>query len=428
MMKTSKRTWTSCLPAALLLALVGLLGLAGLIYLGAQAGLVDLSRIDLPDWISPPRTALVLEIRPEGAEVLLDGQKAGVTPLTLTVAPGAHDVLVQAGGYLPWTVRLQSEAGQTLRFHHTLVFRPQLTRIAVTAMMPAWDTAGNLHYIDSSNGFRWMRLDNTGVTTELGALPGEPWRVWLSPDGTHMLVSLISGDSPSGMLLTAGGGSVDLSVTVPAVEWASDSQSFRLLGTPVTPEEAANPDAPLSGLLGLWQGTPDGRLTELPFTAGNSTAFASALGTSLDGQYLAAGSAGAVEFWQNLPTGASYVTAITPAYWVGWLGRCAQYLTESGALHCYIPELNQDEDLGIQALPPLRLTPDGRLVYVTYNHEEGGSTFWRVDVTNGARNMLNEAALIPPEVSDFAVSLDGKRIALVDDYGRLWRLDLAPAR
>jgi len=428
MMKIPQRTWKSCLPAALLFALVGLLGLAGLVYLGTQAGLVDLSRIAWPDWLSPQRTALVVNVQPDGAEVRLDGQPAGVTPLTLHVSPGAHDLLVQAEGYLPWTTRVQAVNNEELRFDHRLVYRPQVTRLAVTAQLPAWDAGGNLHYIDASNGYRWVRLDGSGVTTELGALPGEPRHAWLSPDGTRMLVSLTSGDSPAGMLLSAGAASVDLSVTAQAVVWAADSRSFHLLGTSVTPGEVVNPDAPLSGTLGLWQGAPDGRLVELPFTAGGSSAFASALAFSPDGRYLAAGSAGALELWMESAWGPSYVTGITPAYWVGWWGGRALYLTEAGALHAFDPALTTDEDLNLTALPPLRLMPDGELVYVTTNPSEGGSAFWRVNLDNGARELLNEAALIPPAVSDFAVSPDGLRIAFVDAYGRLWRLDLAPAR
>jgi len=52
-------------------------------------------------WGTAPATAvsggLTVETSPAGADVLVDGQKRGVSPLTLSVAPGAHTVAVRLG-------------------------------------------------------------------------------------------------------------------------------------------------------------------------------------------------------------------------------------------------------------------------------------------------------------------------------------------
>src|SRR5262249_24798015 len=45
-----------------------------------------------------PRTGnLTIQTRPDGSEVLVDGERRGVTPLTMALAPGAHTVTVQNG-------------------------------------------------------------------------------------------------------------------------------------------------------------------------------------------------------------------------------------------------------------------------------------------------------------------------------------------
>ena len=40
---------------------------------------------------------LTIDTRPAAAEVLIDGERRGVTPLTLSLAPGAHSITVRNG-------------------------------------------------------------------------------------------------------------------------------------------------------------------------------------------------------------------------------------------------------------------------------------------------------------------------------------------
>jgi hypothetical protein len=77
--------------------------------------------------LSPlPRTAsasvatltgsLVVDSRPGGAAVTIDGKPAGVTPLLLTVvAPGSHIVRIERVGYRSVTARVDVKAGQRAR-------------------------------------------------------------------------------------------------------------------------------------------------------------------------------------------------------------------------------------------------------------------------------------------------------------------------
>jgi len=65
---------------------------------------------------------LIVESRPPGATVKIDGAPAGTTPLTLeTIAPGRHTVLIERAGYQPWTTTIDVKAGERPRVAASLV-------------------------------------------------------------------------------------------------------------------------------------------------------------------------------------------------------------------------------------------------------------------------------------------------------------------
>src|SRR5690606_7911511 len=63
-----------------------------------------------------------LEVRsePERARVRVDGRDVGVTPVSLGVKPGPHEVVVELEGYDPSRLPVEAERGQTHRVQATL--------------------------------------------------------------------------------------------------------------------------------------------------------------------------------------------------------------------------------------------------------------------------------------------------------------------
>ncbi|MBI3832308.1 MAG: PEGA domain-containing protein [Planctomycetes bacterium] len=60
---------------------------------------------------------LVVDVKPRGAEVLVDGELVGVTPLTLDKAPiGQHELLVRKTNCGPFSQRVDLHAGEKLEF------------------------------------------------------------------------------------------------------------------------------------------------------------------------------------------------------------------------------------------------------------------------------------------------------------------------
>ena len=82
-----------------------------------EVTLVPVNRPAAPARPAPPVVgSLVIESRPTGAEVTLDGRPAGVTPLTIaSVAPGRHTVVITAAGMKPVTSTVVIKAGERAR-------------------------------------------------------------------------------------------------------------------------------------------------------------------------------------------------------------------------------------------------------------------------------------------------------------------------
>ena len=56
--------------------------------------------------------SLVIESRPAGARVFLDGRDLGTTPISLPdVAPGPHRVRIEMAGFSPWVTMAEVKAG-----------------------------------------------------------------------------------------------------------------------------------------------------------------------------------------------------------------------------------------------------------------------------------------------------------------------------
>jgi hypothetical protein len=84
----------------------------------AQSVIVDLVRpapgaAPAPSQFSAP---LIVESRPAGAAVYLNGRRIGTTPMTLESVPtGSHALRLELDGYRRWTASVRVAAGQRNR-------------------------------------------------------------------------------------------------------------------------------------------------------------------------------------------------------------------------------------------------------------------------------------------------------------------------
>lgn len=73
-----------------------------------------------------------LDSKPEGAQVKIDGQSAGVTPLSTSLSPGAHVLELSTGGE-PRVIPITVTAGETLGQYVELSGVPSLGRLSISS-------------------------------------------------------------------------------------------------------------------------------------------------------------------------------------------------------------------------------------------------------------------------------------------------------
>jgi PEGA domain len=80
----------------------------------------------IPQGATATTGVVVVESRPSGAQVTMDGTPVGATPLTLPeVAPGTHRITLQMSGFSPWVTTAQVTAGARTRVAASLEQGPQ---------------------------------------------------------------------------------------------------------------------------------------------------------------------------------------------------------------------------------------------------------------------------------------------------------------
>src|SRR5256885_13837758 len=87
---------------------------------GVAVAIVALRGIPLRAFglLQPQPGSLTIQTRPDASEVLVDGERRGVTPITLSLAPGGHVITVRSGGderVVPLTIAAGSDVTQHLQ-------------------------------------------------------------------------------------------------------------------------------------------------------------------------------------------------------------------------------------------------------------------------------------------------------------------------
>ena len=107
---------------------------------------VYLTRIEdqVPQETVPQESAIWINSEPAGANVLLDNEYRGITPVTLkNTVVGEHTLILQKGGYNDFVTKLQTVQGQTLPITAVLnAISPVSTPLPVQTPVPSRTYAG----------------------------------------------------------------------------------------------------------------------------------------------------------------------------------------------------------------------------------------------------------------------------------------------
>ena len=155
-------------------------------------GLLAIRRLPLPQFASSqPQTGnLTIDTRPAGAQVLINGEGRGATPLTLALAPGAHTITLRSGSderVVPLTIAAGAEVSQ---YYEMKVAEPA---VVAGSLSIATDPPGARVSVDGKP------RGNSPLT--VGDLTAEPHKVTVTNDAgsVERTVAVAAGSTTSVM-------------------------------------------------------------------------------------------------------------------------------------------------------------------------------------------------------------------------------------
>ncbi|GAA6741896.1 PEGA domain-containing protein [Thermus oshimai] len=161
----------------------------------------DVARYFVGRLPTPATATLVLDSRPQGAEVYLDGRLQGRTPLTLAVNPGRHEVEFRLSGYQPYRATVNPGPGERVQILAQLVPLPR-TGVLLLRSTPS----GAEVYLDGSLRGRTpldLTLPEGRYSVELRLSGYEPYRatVQVRAGETARLEARLTPEPRTGTLL-----------------------------------------------------------------------------------------------------------------------------------------------------------------------------------------------------------------------------------
>ncbi len=231
---------------------------------------------------------LVIHTTPPGAEVILDGQIVGRSPLDVVTSPGAHRLALNLEHYLGWQDIVQVTTGVTSVIDIKLEFQPyELCKVETSVVSRIisleWTSDNKLRYAILSKlrpiqGTRpqewsWWTFDPAIYSKQPYAYPSAPIHdpvleslgiypnraaLSVSPDGTRLIYTVFDecrqqvGDCPSGYCLF---------LDCPVWQATADGIDRILLGWTPTPATAAfwSPDGTWAMIYSWDEGGPPWR-------------------------------------------------------------------------------------------------------------------------------------------------------------------------
>lgn len=305
---------------------------------------------------------LRVESEPTGAAVEIDGRARGHSPIEVTVAPGAHRVVLRRQGYADATYAVRADAGQTVAVAGELWLRqpeawrlrpvfPGATiadatflgggRLALTVALPPGDER-QLWLVDGRGGAR--RLGRWPARGAIAASPDGAWIAYLAAsDGAatsgaadELWLAGEDGERGSRLFALTGGDErlVDLS-------WAPDARRLLL----VSRQQLAS-------------GAQRTRVRLLDTATGEARELASVPSAIVPGSYA----------WSPDAERFALLTRVGQLTSLCLLGTDGEFR--------YLADLGRDAPMPL-AFPPLAWSPDGaRLLYAAPAQDRPAASGW----------------------------------------------------
>lgn len=377
--------------------------------------------LKLPNFLQPSTQAsslpLAINVVPTGSIILLDDQ---LFDPSHPLPPGDYTIMVSHDGYVSAVEELRVHSDQNNQITIHLMPDISVNAIADDVTIPGWDQQGNLFFLNlrENKVYKWSNNTMTPVLD----LVGEVNQLIYLLDGTRA-IALVSENSYGSNKLQMVNFQTGEMNSLPVDPW------FFTVGDGEGNIWGLNNDLIESIDKPVWNLQLGSAPVFYALESPNLAQYGDDILVDSLGQWLAIEGSKGIAIWE-IATGKLMATFenATESVWVQNPRPGLAFLSTDRSLNFAQAELEWESVRLLSNLQaPLAVMPGGsEIVFTRYNPFEGGTSFWAVDTATFGVRLLSEAKTESGRAGQFAVSLDGKKIAFVNERNTLYLVVLEP--
>jgi len=393
-----------------------------------------------------PGLGLSVESNPSQAQIWLDGEEVGYTPLTLAVEPGQHVVEVTKEHYATWRRIIEVAPGDRVELVATLPFLPFTTQLTEEGgESPVWgDQEDILYVVGSPETAHQLLVFDVRYPRDPELLEVRmvvPGSLQFSPSVSRLLLyryadeqtripTLFAFDVASDVLRPIGP-SLETGFVVIGAAW-SPAGDIAYVTVPILPHDLPPEDRQRATRSSLWVSDEDGSNPREVFEFAPESVEVRRIGWSPAEEVLL------IEEPQALWT--LDLSSFQSTKLVEGVGIERAQWAPNGANVAYLEIDSETSDVTLWitnsqgsvkrrllqgAITDFRWAPkDPKLIFARTDPSSQISSFWSVDPKTGEVLLLADGSIIGQRVDNFTISPSGKRIAFEGGDGKIWLLTL----
>ena len=361
-------------------------------------------------------TRLTITVIPDDATIKVNQQSYDSKSI---LVPGDYVVEVSANGYFPTEEDVSLHANEHMNLTIRLMPIISIQAIAEDAINPGWDQHGNLYFFNQYQG-RIQEWANDSLSSGVDIM-GQVYQILYLPNGTQAIILVGQGMDIASKLFMVNLQTGELA-DLPVAGFVSMEQDGKTIWGIYDNLDVGSTKPVWSLKLGGFS---------QPLSLDNPQLISNVFEILVDpsGQWLAGEGGKGIIIWE-IASGmmvATFEDASSPAWIQSPLPGLA-FLDSNHSLNFARADLNWNPTVLLDYVQgPIANMPGGsEIVFSRYNPFAGGTSFWAVDtVTLGVR-LLSEAKIESGKVDQFSISLDGKKIAFINENNVLYLVVLEP--
>ncbi len=353
---------------------------------------------------------------PEGSEVFIDGQSVGVSPLEIDVRTGTHKLRITNKSFEPYETKISIQSRKITKVEYKLKYKPKAKLINEDVGFSSWTTDNQLLFYQNSNGEIHSYFDDDQVIFEI---PNYLLSISFSPRGDSYVANIFPALIPSLNFGQINGGEIkEIGSGECPVYWMTDNSIVTICWEPGSGYSILDD-------LKIWYGNPNETLQVYQSENLGDYFPVKEIRGSSNGELLSFLNHEGLSIWMIDGHNINHVYSIPSIISAEWDPTNPYRLgciDSNSTFHKFVLENGKFTETKINYInSPFQWIPDSdSIIYPIYNFEEGGSSFYKLDINNQSKEILVDPQIARGKVESFALSGDGRQIAYITDQSHLW--------